>query len=61
MTCDHCGSDEVGREAWAGWDVDSQSRRLTAILDYAHCHVCEGKTALQAQDVRPSAPSEAAV
>jgi hypothetical protein len=60
MTCERCGSDDVARDACLGWDVDSQSWRLTAVFYYAHGHACEGET-LQAQDVRLPAPSEDAV
>jgi hypothetical protein len=61
MTCSRCGSDDVARDAWACWDVYSQSWRRTAVFDYAHSHACEGETTLRAQEICLSAPSEDAV
>lgn len=41
ITCSVCGSTEVSRDAWADWDVVSQSWILGAVFDQGFCHRCE--------------------
>lgn len=42
MTCSHCGSDEVVRDAWASWDSSTEQWVLDNVFDYAYCTNCEG-------------------
>lgn len=44
--CDQCGGNNVTRDAWAAWDVDTQDWVLGAAFDYAFCHDCEAETRL---------------
>ena len=41
-TCPHCGSDDVGAEATASWDVAEQKWVLTDIYDCDfYCRHCD--------------------
>lgn len=42
MVCEDCGSEEVTRDAWAEWNVETQDWELGAVFDYAYCHRCQG-------------------
>jgi len=46
IVCGTCGSDEVSRDAWANWNVQTQRWELGAVFDYGHCHRCEGESRL---------------
>ncbi|MGN6374010.1 MAG: hypothetical protein ACTHMG_00485 [Sphingomonas sp.] len=50
--CAHCGSSNVSHDAWADWDAAAQRWVLGAMFDYAHCHVCEGKTWLEERPIK---------
>jgi hypothetical protein len=41
MVCEHCGSEEVTRDAWAQWNAETQDWELGAVFDYAYCHRCQ--------------------
>ena len=41
MVCEDCGSEEVTRDAWAQWNVETQDWELGAVFDYAYCHRCQ--------------------
>ncbi len=47
MVCEHCGSQEVTRDAWAEWDVDSQRWILGTVFDYAFCHLCKSGATIE--------------
>ena len=39
--CPHCNSDEILRDAYASWNVDSQQWELENVFDYTICNQCE--------------------
>jgi hypothetical protein len=41
MHCSQCGGEDVMRDAWATWDVTSQTWVLGEVFDYAFCADCE--------------------
>jgi hypothetical protein len=48
MVCSQCGSDEVRADAYAEWDVESQSWELAQTFDKgAHCDKCDAETRLE--------------
>ena len=51
MSCTHCGSTEVYRDAWAEWDVESQSWVLQDVFDYAYCCRCDGETRIEMKEI----------
>jgi hypothetical protein len=50
FVCHACGSDDVRCDAWARWDVKTQSWRVEAddVFDNAYCNPCDGETRLEA-------------
>lgn len=46
IVCGTCGSNDVSRDAWANWSVETQDWELGAVFDYGHCHKCSGETRL---------------
>jgi hypothetical protein len=46
IVCGTCGSTDVSRDAWGDWNVERQEWELRTVLDYAHCHNCEGERRL---------------
>jgi hypothetical protein len=53
IACSICGSTAVSRDAWARWDVGSQTWMLQHVFDYAYCHACDDETSLTEQPLRP--------
>jgi len=51
--CAACGSPDVMRAAWVGWDLHSQSWILGELVDFAYCHRCESETRLDEARVGP--------
>jgi hypothetical protein len=47
IPCRVCGSSHVSRDAWADWDVASQSWVLGAVFDQGFCHQCEEEQRLE--------------
>ena len=41
--CRYCGSANVMRDAWAVWDVDTQTWQLGASFDYSKCGDCDAE------------------
>jgi hypothetical protein len=41
MHCGQCGGEDIMRDAWATWDVTSQTWVLGEVFDYAFCADCE--------------------
>jgi hypothetical protein len=56
IVCGNCGSDEVGRDAWANWDTREQTWVLGAVFDYGHCHRCDGDSRLVEVELASAAP-----
>jgi hypothetical protein len=46
VVCGDCGGEDVVRDAWAAWDVGSQTWELHATLDAAFCHDCDTEVTL---------------
>lgn len=44
FVCEGCETPGVTREAWAAWDVETQSWALAEMFDYAFCHRCHRRT-----------------
>jgi hypothetical protein len=40
IVCAHCGSHDVKRDAWAGWNTAAQAWELLGVLDDACCEEC---------------------
>ncbi|MBX3594764.1 hypothetical protein [Sphingomonas sp.] len=49
MICASCESERVTREAWAAWDIATQTWVLNELFDYAFCHQCHRRTRLIAR------------
>ena len=47
MVCETCGSEDVSRDAWSDWDVQTQDWVLRTVFDYGHCHACDGETRIE--------------
>lgn len=45
--CATCKTDDVRRDAFASWDVETQSWELSETYDYSHCNNCEGEARLE--------------
>lgn len=44
--CEHCGSRDVRRDAWAAWGVERQCWELAEVFDHEYCHDCGNETSL---------------
>jgi hypothetical protein len=42
--CEKCGSEDVRIDAFAEWDVDTQSWELQETFDYSWCCDCDAET-----------------
>jgi hypothetical protein len=49
--CATCGSENVRRDAWAAWDVESQSWQLASVFDAAFCENCDGEVVTQMVEI----------
>jgi hypothetical protein len=50
MVCAHCGSDDVLADAYAKWDVETQTWEVTQTFDKgACCNKCDGETRIEEQ------------
>ncbi len=47
IVCNHCGSDNVRRDAWAEFDVRTQAWVLGTVFDAGHCVKCDGVASLK--------------
>lgn len=41
IVCSDCGSEDVGRDAWAEWDFASQEWVIRNVFDQAYCFACD--------------------
>ena len=58
LVCEHCGSEDVGRDAVARWDVEKQDFVLAGVHDGAWCQDCDSDSLLEASAGSPlKAPS----
>ncbi len=39
--CNNCGSNDIGWDAFAGWDVEKQEMILSSTYDHCECLECE--------------------
>jgi hypothetical protein len=44
--CRDCGSENVGRDAWALWDVREQDWQVGPVFDHAYCFDCDKEARL---------------
>lgn len=44
--CRVCKSDDVGRDAWTQWDMESQQWQVQNLMSESFCFKCEGETIL---------------
>ena len=51
IVCGACDGEDVVRDAWASWNAAQQYCQLFIVLDYAHCHDCDGETPLEEQAI----------
>jgi alkanesulfonate monooxygenase SsuD/methylene tetrahydromethanopterin reductase-like flavin-dependent oxidoreductase (luciferase family) len=51
FVCTCCASPRITREAWAAWDVPTQRWVLAELFDYAFCHRCHRRVALNERAV----------
>ena len=47
MVCAECGSEDVLRDAWAEWCVETQEWVLQNVFDDAYCEKCEGECSIE--------------
>jgi len=47
MICETCGGDEVLRDAYASWCVETQRWVLDNVFDYAYCRTCDEETNIE--------------
>lgn len=47
MVCSNCGSTDVVRDAWAGWDPAQQTWVLSSVFDESYCNDCEASTSIE--------------
>ena len=45
--CARCGSESVVRDAWAEWDVETQTYVLHEWFSLAYCRDCDGETGIR--------------
>lgn len=41
VVCAECGSANVGRDAWAVWDIALQDWELDEVFDQGYCFMCD--------------------
>jgi len=58
IICSECGSEDVYRDAWAGWDVEGQRWELAAVFDQGFCHSCECERSLDEVPAKDPQTSE---
>jgi hypothetical protein len=51
--CSTCGSGDVVRDAWAGWDPEGQCWTLQTVFDHAQCQECGTATTLDWTQTAP--------
>lgn len=51
MRCYRCGGTDVLKDAFAVWDVETQSWDLHSTYDHAVCNTCDGETKLEEHPV----------
>ena len=56
--CDNCGGNQIGRDAWAAWDVDAQDWVLKSVFDYAHCDACDKEARLIEVSLKSRTPTK---
>jgi hypothetical protein len=49
--CSTCGSANVRRDAWAAWDVPTQSWQLASVFDAGFCEDCDGEAVVSKVEV----------
>ncbi len=49
--CRDCEGENVGRDAWAFWDVSKQDWVAGQVFDHAYCFDCDTETRLIAREV----------
>lgn len=50
QTCDRCGSEDVGVDAWAVWDVENQRWEVSTTYDSAWCNACDAETHIRIEE-----------
>lgn len=58
IVCGCCGSNNVRRDAWAEWDIDTQSWVLGAVFDDGACENCEDTAKLDNVELTEEYPVE---
>jgi hypothetical protein len=49
--CSVCGSENALRDAWAAWDVESQTWELVSTFQAGFCEDCDGSASLDAIEI----------
>ena len=49
--CSICGSENVRRDAWAIWNVETQSWELSTVFDAGFCDDCDGGARLNEVEI----------
>ena len=49
--CSTCGSANIRRDAWAAWDVPTQSWQLASVFDAGFCEDCDGEAVVSKVEV----------
>ena len=45
--CSQCGSTRIVKDAWAGWNADTQDWELSSVFDFSFCLDCEGEANME--------------
>lgn len=51
IECEKCGSENVGRDAWAVWNIATQDWECGPVFDHAYCFNCDEEAALVERDI----------
>jgi len=49
LACPDCGTDDVGREATAHWDIDTQAWVLGSVYDQGWCNNCGNRDLVEVE------------
>ncbi|GGA28687.1 MAG: hypothetical protein CML50_09315 [Rhodobacteraceae bacterium] len=50
--CSACGSEDVLRDCWVGWNTELQLWESTDLQDHAFCRACDGEAILTKRTIR---------
>jgi hypothetical protein len=51
LHCQHCDSQNIGRDSWAHWNANAQAWECGPVFDHAHCFDCDAETRLVEREI----------